>query len=217
MPKRMETPIGYKCGRLTVLSESTEKSGRKNPRRVICKCECGKAKSVILRSIVTGTTRSCGCLIAEKIKTLRKTHGMSKSKIFHVWYGMKKRINNPKDKNYKNYGGRGIGMDEKWRTFEGFMDDMGSGYKEGLSLERIDNNGWYCKENCKWIPLVEQAANRRDTRRIIFNGLTKPLRHWAHTYGINEETLRSRLEAGIPFEQAIKMKLYAKRRKVKTN
>jgi hypothetical protein len=97
-------------------------------------------------------------------------HGMKGTKIYGVWESMKKRCNNPNNKSYKDYGGRGIEYEPKWETFEGFYDDMGSLYSDGLTLERIDVNGHYCKNNCEWIPGSQQSRNRRFATRVVYKG-----------------------------------------------
>ena len=118
-----------------------------------CLCDCGNYCIVNTSELRRGRTTSCGCN--------RARHGMSKTRFHNIWLAMRNRCNNPNCEFYYCYGGRGIGYDESWDVFENFYDDMYSCYEEGLSIERIDVNKGYCKENCKWIPIKLQARNIR--------------------------------------------------------
>lgn len=149
---------GQKFGRLTVL----EKAGI-NKNRVIlwkCVCACGKIKIVRSVSLRNGHTKSCGCLQKDIIRKIRTTHGMQKTLIYKIWAAMLQRCNNPKDKAYKDYGGRGIKVCERWLKFENFFADMGE-RPENLTIERIDNDKGYYKKNCGWRSRTEQARNQR--------------------------------------------------------
>jgi hypothetical protein len=118
-----------------------------------CICDCGKFVVCNTADLRRGKVVSCGCA--------RKRHGMSKTKFHNIWLSMRDRCNNPNGDFYYCYGGRGIGYDKSWDVFENFYNDMYSSYDEGLSIERIDVNKGYSKENCKWIPLKLQARNTR--------------------------------------------------------
>jgi hypothetical protein len=138
-----------KVGRLTML-EKTEK------RRIRCLCECGNMTEVYDANIGK-TTNSCGCLAKELIST----HGMSNTRQYEIWLDMKGRCLKYKKLGYENYGGRGITFSEKWSSFEGFWEDMRDGYSDNLTLDRIDPNGNYCKENCRWVSKATQSRNKR--------------------------------------------------------
>ncbi len=132
-----------------------------------------------------GATRSCGCL--------RRTHGLIQTREYGAWEGLRNRCNNPTNHAYRRYGGRGIKVCERWDSFENFLADMGPS-PDGMSIDRIDNNGPYSPENCKWSTSKEQNRNRRDNRLITYKGQTKCLAEWAESTGISADTLGVRLD-----------------------
>ena len=120
-----------------------------------CACECGVEKDVKHSHLAAGNSRSCGCA--------EVTHGMTRTKEYRIWDAMVRRCHNPNHHAFASYGGRGITVCDKWRTFEGFFEDMG--FKPaGMSLDRIDNDKGYSKENCRWATATDQARNRRATK-----------------------------------------------------
>lgn len=134
-----------------------------------CKCDCGREIVVDTSSLTTGNTKSCGCYKNEMIKTLNLKHGKSHIKLYYVWQEMKKRCLNPKSKSYKNYGKRGITVCNEWAdNFETFAKwAIRNGYKEGLSIDRVNNNGNYEPNNCRWVTSKIQTRNTRRNRYII--------------------------------------------------
>lgn len=132
-------------------------------RKVICQCACGSdPKEIIYNNIVTGTSTSCGCM---SIKA-RTKHGLSGSRQYQSWADMKKRCDNSNLASYEHYGLRGISYDESWKTFEGFWKDMEEGYSDELTLDRIDVDGNYNKENCRWTTNSIQMHNRRKVKSL---------------------------------------------------
>lgn len=137
---------GKVCGRLTVLSYEMSKKYKAYWR---CLCSCGKITVVRGDYLTEGDSKSCGCLHAENFHN--KTHGMSYTPEYAVWESMKARCDNPEDRAYKNYGGRGVKYQHEWKEFEHFISDMGLRPSKDHSIERIDVDGNYSKENCHWI------------------------------------------------------------------
>ena len=150
--------IGKTFGNLVVVAKDLDNATNKT--KWVCVCSCGNTVSVRDNSLKTGNTKSCGCVRKEKLIERSKTHGLSDSKLYQTWCNMKSRCDNENNEFYMNYGGRGISYQQSWSTFENFLEDMGGNYVEGLSLERINLNGDYCKSNCCWIDIKDQAKNR---------------------------------------------------------
>lgn len=134
-----------------------------------CVCDCGGTKITALQSLRSGSTKSCGCLHREIFKKIVTKHGMCYIKGYSSWRCMNSRCYNPKDISYHNYGGRGITVCKRWLDIKNFIFDMGE-RPEGLTLERINNDKGYCKENCKWATYTEQSRNKRtkgDSRCLL--------------------------------------------------
>lgn len=185
--------IGTKIGRLFV--ENIHHIGASRNKFYNCVCDCGKNTIVARSQLSTKQTISCGCYREEHKHEFGFKHGMSNTKIYHIWSAMCQRCANPKADNYHRYGGRGIKIYDEWFNFIDFYKwALSNGYKNGLSIERIDVNGNYCPENCAWIPVKDQYENKRNTVTFTFNGITHSISRWAKILNVNRETLSYRIK-----------------------
>jgi hypothetical protein len=166
--RALEIKPGHRFGRLTVIREQPrfiDSEGR--PRRIFkLQCDCGNICWIRLTQLTKKQpTESCGCLQRETLGNLRRTHGMTNTPTYKIWCGMVKRCENPKDKAYPNYGGRGIKVCERWHKFENFLADIGERPSDEHSINRIDNDGDYRPGNVEWIDDGRaQTRNRRKQR-----------------------------------------------------
>ncbi len=155
---------GIRSGRLVAIDRAYNKS---HSWYWNCKCDCGGAAVIQTNKLISGYTKSCGCLFTEAITT----HGKSRTKTYRLWMKMRSRCENPAQVGYADYGGRGIKLCDKWKSYEGFLADMGE-RPDGYSLERKDTNGDYTPDNCRWIPRGDQNRNTRRNRVVEINGET---------------------------------------------
>lgn len=170
-----------------------------------CKCDCGSIIEVVSSDLNRGRKTSCGCWTHELISNAMRKHGLCKTRIWRIWTGMKTRCYNKNDKAYKNYGGRGIAICDEWKEdLTAFSDwAMKNGYRDDLTIERIDVDGNYSPENCKWITLAEQEQNRRNTIFLEYKGEKLRINEWAERYGIDPLILRARLYKGKGIGEAL--------------
>lgn len=197
----MQDLTGQKYNRLTITSFSHRKGHHYFWN---CKCDCGNESVVNIRSLKTGTTKSCGCWNKETRALRNTTHGMKDARIYHIHENMKQRCLNPKNDHYKDYGGRGIKICEEWLQFEAFYAwAQISGYEESLTIDRKNNNGNYCPENCRWVSQKEQTKNKRSNVMLTLKGKTQCLAVWADDLEINYSTLRARKKNGWSDEKTL--------------
>lgn len=163
----------------------------------LCSCECGNKKIVPYKQLSRSQTKSCGCLCIDRVRDANRRHGMKGSRIYRIWNGMKDRCHNLRSKDYGRYGGRGVYVCEAWRkSFEKFYGDMGEPPTSHHSLDRVDNSGPYCKENCRWATAVEQANNRRNSLVIEFEGRSMTAAEWDRELGRLRGTTAKRFRKG---------------------
>ena len=162
-----------------------------------------------------GRIKSCGCEKAERCKKLKFKHGHKGTRLYNIWKGMNDRTNRKSSRNYINYGGRGISVCKEWQSFEVFYKwAMEHGYQDDLSIDRIDVNGNYCPENCRWANAKIQANNSRRNAKIEYKGQTLTLQQWAEKLRINKTTLWNRLNAlGWSVEEALETPVGHRRKK----
>ena len=165
-------------------------------------CSCGGEVVTSIKSVRSGHTSSCGCLHRRQLADRNKTHGLSKRhpREYRSWKDMRSRCFRPQSKDYKDYGGRGISVCERWESFALFILDMGSKPRE-TTIDRIDVNGNYEPSNCRWATANVQANNKRSNCCIKIGSETKTLQQWSDFYGIRRETARWRLNRGWPIEK----------------
>lgn len=190
-----EDLTGQRFGRLTVL-EFVPNAKENSYWR--CKCYCGKIVIVNARGLKNGTTRSCGCLHKEKVYKLKTIHSLSKTRLYRIFYDMKARCYNFNNKQYKDYGGRGISVASEWKDdFKVFYAwSMDNGYTDELTIDRIDVNGNYEPKNCRWVDRKKQSRNTRKNIIIEYKGEKMCLKDVANIVGINEATLSGRYHRG---------------------
>lgn len=202
--------IGKKFNRLLLLQElPTIKTSGGNSKRIgSFECDCGVVKSIEIQSVIHNITNSCGCLNKEiatkRAKERNYKHGEAKSSEYNAWRSMKKRCLNPKNFHFKHYGGRGIKISDEWvNSFENFINDMGKKPSKEYSLERLENNGNYTKENCIWATKMQQCQNQRTNKNIDYKGEIKCVSEWARLLNMSHEKLSYRLfKANYSIEKA---------------
>lgn len=202
---------GMKFGKLTVIEISQEKD-RKSVRW-LCKCECGNMTVVQSSHLVSGHTKSCGCITNAPRTTVNGVSTIVHTKrgvphndpLYNTYRGMLQRCYNSNLDKYNDYGARGIKVCDEWQQFDDFKKwSIKNGWEKGLSIDRIDVNGDYCPNNCRWADPITQANNKRNNRLIEYNGELKTMKQWADYAGISYFTLRQRLDSGWTIEEAIK-------------
>jgi hypothetical protein len=202
-------PEDHDFGRLTCMYrvDPPESAVNNGHRYYLCQCSCGNEIVVRLDSLLSGNTQSCGCLCSELVAELGRlrntTHGMSDTSEYRIWTSMIVRCTNEKRPDYVHYGGRGIRICDRWRSsFENFYTDMGN-KPTGMTLDRIDNNGDYAPDNCRWATTKEQSRNRRDNRLIE----GKAMAEWCEDNNLNYNAVGHRLyrllKKGMSDEDAV--------------
>lgn len=195
--------LGQTFGRLTVI----ERAGVNRRRQITWRCQCACGTVVVAPSLPLrdGRTRSCGCLQRELQSARARTHGASKTPEYRAWKGMLTRCTNPRRAQWKDYGGRGIRVCERWaESFEAFLSDVGPKPHPKAELDRRDNDGNYEPGNVRWTSKDEQSVNKRTTRFVTFRGQLMSLRDAARHAGVNYYTAHWRLRRGATEAEALR-------------
>jgi len=196
---------GIKFGRLTAMSPIKRRYNRRTIWR--CSCDCGKICLIKSADLIKGGTKSCGCLKKEMFDVgIHTKHSMSKTPLYKIWSAIKTRCLNKKSWAYGWYGGRGITISNNWMDFINFYRDMKDKYRMGLQIDRIDSNGNYCKDNCRWVTSKENNNNRRNTIMLTYKGRKKTLTQWCDELQLSPGKIRGRLRLGWDIEKIFNKK-----------
>jgi len=174
-----------------------------------CKCDCGNIVNVRYNSLYSGYTRSCGCLKLEMLVARSTKHGLSGghgnyTRLYQTWLHMRCRCLSPKSQDYKYYGERGVKICKEWEDYKAFHDwAYKNGYNDNLTLDRVDNNGDYSPENCRWATRKEQAMNQRTNRKLSLHGETKTVSEWSDITGLSSACIRNRIYRGWTEEKTL--------------
>jgi len=221
MKKPKEDFTGRRFERLKVIryipSQEREGYGAKKDSRVwLCQCDCGNYIKLRTTQLKEGKAKSCGCYVKELLFEQTKkntTHGKKNTRLYSIWHGIKGRCLNETDKDYRKYGGRGIKVCKEW--IDDFMNfynwSMANGYRDDLTIDRVDNDGNYEPDNCRWITNKEQSRNRRSNTIYTYKGEGKPLSELCEICGVDYQLIHHRLKRGWSIEKAIE----TPRRKIK--
>ena len=206
MPKKIEM-TGQRFGRLVVIAEG--QTGCSGAKRWVCKCDCGNiTKPIYGASLRKGMTQSCGCLQKERVGQTAKKHGQYNTKLYKVWCSIKRRCFAPNDKQYINYGGRGITMCPEWKdsfeAFQKYVSALPNFGTTGYSIDRIDNEKGYEPGNIRFASQKEQCNNTRHNLSIEIDGVSKNLSQWAESSGVSASTIYCRYKRGITGNELLK-------------
>ena len=193
-------PFGY----LAVIEEDS--------KHCTCRCECGIVLKVSRNNLISGHTKSCGCLRRKRTSENFKKHGQSNTRLHNIWRDIIKRCTNKKYRQFYLYGGRGIEVCADWLDFENFyIWAISNGYHDSLTIDRIDTNGNYDPNNCRWTTQKKQNNNKRNNHRISYKNKALTISEWSEVTGISSRTLWYRINAGWPIEEAFHTPVGGKR------
>lgn len=204
MRKNFIDLTGQQFGRLTVVRRAPE-NNINGSAMWVCRCECGNTKTVCGSVLRGGKTISCGCYNRDK----QISHGGSHTRLYQIWINMRRRCTGEKEKDYPRYGGRGITICPEWlESFEAFQDwAMDNGYRDDLTLERNDNSGPYCPDNCRWATYEDQANNRRGNVIVTVEDETHTLAEWERIIGLRYGSLRDMKARGKDVQKFVETAL----------
>ena len=223
---------GQKFGKLVVW-ERGEDYVSPQGRKVVrwrCRCDCGNIKDITASHLRSGDNLSCGCYHHErlieggKLYGFKRKHGQAKTRLYHIHQNMRDRCNNQNNACYENYGGRGIKVCKEWDGASGFEAfrkwSVENGYNENdtsISIDRIDVNGDYCPENCRWADSETQGNNTTKTVKLTYNGKTQSAAQWARELGLDRHTIYDRIRRGYPIEYILSPRFGTTRPKIPKN
>jgi transcriptional regulator with XRE-family HTH domain len=204
--------LGNRYGMLIVTKYSGTRGA--NHKYWECKCDCGNETVARGSHLIAGNVKSCGCIRGEWMKQNSSQNGLSRSRIYNIWRSMLKRCYLPTNPSYIHYGGRGISVCDEWKNnFQSFYKwSIENGYKEKLTIDRIDVNGNYEPSNCRWATPKQQANNRTNTTLITLNGETHSASEWSEILKIPRVTIKNRLRKGMNIEKVLSVQTLKKRR-----
>lgn len=205
---RIIDETGKRYGKLTVIKMC--EPNKEKRAKWLCKCDCGNYTTVIGKSLRNGSTKSCGCHRKEVLKrgaAIQTTHGETNSKLYNVWRGIKKRCRLKSSPNYKWYGLKGIDVCDEWlNSYESFRDwSHKNGYKEGLTIDRINVMGDYTPQNCRWVNWKTQENNRGNTVYVKYNNRLYPRGVLAEKLGVTVQAIDYRQKNNIPIKDNFKI------------
>lgn len=213
---KMKDLTGRRFNRLTVIKRDLNPQQGRARTKWICKCDCGKIISVVSTDLLRGHTQSCGCYQKSQaskslteIKSRNPNFHKTKTKAYRIWRGMLRRCNNPKTPFYFYYGGRGIKVCKRWLEYDCFLADMGEPGKQD-TLDRIDTNGDYCPENCRWVTMQEQCNNRNSNLTIWYNGKKYTGIQFSKEFDIPYYYVCALYKKGMSGDNIINMYMYRK-------
>lgn len=194
---------GKRFGKLTVVGLAVDVPYKK--KKWLCKCDCGNEAIVAGSNLQSGHTKNCIECGRKTLAKSKTTHGRTHTKLYYIWHAMINRCENPSFKYYADYGGRGISVCEEWHDAKVFIKwAEENGYEEDLQIDRKDNDGNYCPDNCRWVTKTINANNKRNNKIIEHNGEKKTLAEWARFYDVNYRNLFRNLNKGYSLEEAVK-------------
>jgi hypothetical protein len=196
MPKALVVNKGDKYNLLTIIKELNK--SKKGERMFLCQCDCGNETTLSLGTIRHGNTKSCGCLKIKTSSELLLKHSLSNHRLYKTWTNMKSRCYNKNTRSYKDYGARGIKVCDEWKnSFINFYNDMHPTYQEGLTIDSVNNDKDYCKENCRWATATEQQNNKSTNRTVVHNGIEMNAKQLSKLLNIPYGTIIYRLDNNI--------------------
>ena len=202
----LEELIGHKFGLLCVIEEApTKKVGDKFRRYIRCECACGNIVDVRMDQLLDGNTKSCGCLVKDRsvLPLPDYTNEVALKKAKSIFKNIKQRCYNSNNTRFKHYGGRGIIICNSWlESFDNFLKDMGIPPSHKHQLDRINNDGNYCPENCRWVTNQENNRNKQSDFDVTYKGETKQLREWVEELDLDFSTVKKRLLCGWDVEKS---------------